>query len=439
MKKTDSGEAKIAGFYVEDIRIDFPKMGPGSDAHNPHTTYSNPYLVLKDSDGFEGIGIGFSLGLGNEYICSAIRDLFPLIANQKLKDLLSNFRSFWRKLANPPQRRWLGPYCGALYMGAGVLANALFDLFSKRQELPLWKFLANLSPDETVQLIDFRYVEHLLTESEALRILQVNSSGRESREKQLRATGLPAYFTTWLGSDTRDLIQQIEHVWAEKGICHFKIKVGLNLAEDLNKLERIREHFGSSIELYADANQVWSPPQAVAWVRELARFRIRWIEEPTAPDSVDGHRYVREHLRVLGIEVVTGENCPNSHVAGHFISSGSVDRFQIDACRVLGPPENLLIMLVAKKFGVPICPHAGGSGLDELVPHLSAWNEVVLSAGSPAAITEHVALCSRHFRNPAQVVGGLLRLPEQPGYLVGMTSEAIAKYRFPGGSYWAPA
>lgn len=421
---------------VDDIRIDFPALGPGSDAHNPHTTYSNPYVVVRDSDGCCGHGIGFTLGMGNEHVCQAIRELFPILANQTIGDLFGDFRSFWRRLANPPQRRWLGPYCGIYYMAAGALANAFFDLVSKKQGVPLWDLLCALSPAQTTRLIDFRFVEHLMDEQEAIKILKDNLPGKTQRKDKLKTEGLPCYFTTWIGSSSEDLGIQIENEIRLRGIHHFKIKVGRQLEEDLAKLGWLRSHFGNRIELYADANQVWSPPQAIEWIRHISQFGIRWIEEPTAPDSVDGHRFIKNQVRSLGVDVVTGENCPNSHVAAHFISSGSVDRFQIDACRVLGPAENLLIMLLAKKFGVPVCPHAGGSGLDELVPHLSAWNEVAIGAGSSAAMTEHVAICSKYFVNPSLVLAGRLQLPTQPGYLVGMTSEALLTYKFPGGQDW---
>jgi L-fuconate dehydratase len=247
---------------------------------------------------------------------------------------------------------------------------------------------------------------------------------------------MPCYFTTWIGSQPAALVDQIASVIADKGIRHFKVKVGLDIDSDIARLAALRSHFGDTIELYTDANQIWSPPQAVKWMERLAAHRIRWIEEPTAPDSIDGHRFVRERLGPLGIDVVTGENCQNSHVAAQFIAAGAVDRFQIDACRVLGPAENMLIMLVAKKYGVPICPHAGGSGLDELVPHLSAWNAIALGGGVPEAITEHVSLCSRHFVSPSVVRDGHLRLPVDAGYIVGMKEQALAQYRYPHGRAW---
>jgi len=431
-----AGNVTISECTVQDIRFPFPVLGPGSDANNAHTTYSNPYVVLTDSDGRQGVGIGFSLGEGNDHICSGIQELFPLIKGCSVEDLFSNFRHYWRKLANPPQRRWLGPYSGSHYMAASALANALFDLVAKRLGVPLWKLLTSLTPAETVQLIDFRYVEHLLDATEASDLLTRFADGRRDRAQACEATGLPCYFTTWIGTDPVGLVQQIGKTVTETGIRDFKIKVGVDAGADAAKLSAIRSEFGDAISLYVDANQVWSPPQAVEWMRGLADYGVRWIEEPTAPDSIDGHRYIRDHLRPLGIDVVTGENCPNSHVAAQFIASGAVDRFQIDACRVLGPAENLLIMLIAKKYGIPVCPHAGGSGLDELVPHLSAWNAIALDGGSEAAITEHVALCSRHFVSPSRVVGGRLQLPTEPGYIVGMTDEAVAEYRYPAGPAW---
>jgi L-fuconate dehydratase len=434
-----AGDIRIASGNVCDIRIDFPRLGPGSDAHNQHTTYSNPYVVLRDSDGVEGVGIGFTLGMGNEQVCTGISDLLPLIVGEKVSDLLGDFRTFWRRLANPAQRRWLGPYSGSYYMAAGAIANALFDLFAKRQRAPLWKFLLSLSPEQTTALIDFRYVEHLLTEQEAAEMLRAHEPRREEREVLLKKHGLDCYFTTWIGTNPDALVAQMNEVITAKGIRRFKVKVGTSLEEDKAKLTVIRRAFKNTVELYVDANQVWSAPQAVRWMEQLSEFGIGWIEEPTAPDSVDGHKYVRERLAPLGIDVVTGENCPNSHVAGHFISSGAVDRFQIDACRVLGPAENMLIMLLAKKFGVPVCPHAGGSGLDELVPHLSAWNVIALDAGSPKAITEHVALCSHCFESPSRVLNGRLQLPEVAGYLAGMKPEAIKNHGFPDGEFWRSA
>jgi len=431
------GTASLLDCTVADIRFSFPVLGSGSDASNSHTVYSNPYVVLRDSDCVEGIGIGFTLGKGNEHVCSAVGELFSLIKGCRLADVFYDFRHFWRRLANPSQSRWLGPYCGSHYMAAGAIANAVFDLAAKRAGIPLWQLLAGLSPEETVRLIDFRYVSHLLDEHEAITIFSSLLNSRPQREQQLREDGMPCYFTTWIGTEPAALVEQVAHVIATKGIRHFKVKVGLDVRSDAARLATLRGRFGDSIELYIDANQVWAPQQAVEWVGQLAEYGVRWIEEPTAPDSIDGHRFIRERLQRLGIDVVTGENCQNSHMAAQFMVAGAVDRFQIDACRVLGPAENILIMLLAKKLGVPICPHAGGSGLDELVPHLQAWNHIALNGGSDKTITEHVALCSHHFKDPSEVRMGRLQLPVAPGYLSGLKAEAIQRHRFPDGEAWS--
>lgn len=430
------GTVSLVDCRVLDIRFPFPVLGSGSDASNSHTVYSNPYVVIRDSDGMEGIGLGFTLGKGNEHVCSAAEEIFPLIQGRGLADVFHDFENFWRQLANPSQSRWLGPYCGSHYMAAGAIANAVFDLAAKRAGMPLWQLLAALSPEETVRLIDFRYVSHLLDEREARAMLSECVDNRKEREKRLRECGMPCYFTTWIGTEPDALVRQVAEIIDTKGIRHFKVKVGRDIDSDATRLTALRGAFGDSIDLYIDANQVWAPRQAVEWVGQLAQFNIRWIEEPTAPDSIDGHRFIRERLQRLGIDVVTGENCQNSHVAAQFISTGAVDRFQIDACRVLGPAENILIMLIAKKYGVPICPHAGGSGLDELVPHLQAWNHIMLDAGSDKTITEHVALCSHHFEHPSEVRMGRLQLPEAPGYLSGLKPEAIEQHRFPAGDAW---
>lgn len=431
------GCVSLSSCAVEDIRFPFPVLGSGSDASNAHTVYSNSYIVVRDSEGMEGIGIGFTLGKCNEHVCSAVGELFPLIQGCRLEDVFHDFRHFWRRLANPSQSRWLGPYCGSHYMAAGAIANAVFDLTANRAGMPLWQLLARLSPDETVRLIDFRYVRHLLDEHEAGGILASLLDSRGARENHLREAGMPCYFTTWIGTEPAALVEQAGHVIATKGIRHFQVKVGLDVGSDTARLAALRNEFGDSIELYIDANQVWAPQQAVEWVGQLADFGVRWIEEPTAPDSIDGHRFIRQRLQRLGIDVVTGENCPNSHLAAQFMAAGAVDRFQIDACRVLGPAENILIMLLAKKLRVPICPYAGGSGLDELVPHLQAWNQIVLDGGSDKTITEHVALCAHHFEDSSEVRDGRLQLPVAPGYLSGIKRESVEKYRFPAGAAWS--
>lgn len=421
---------------VEDIRFRFPPMGSGSDAINPHTDYSNPYVTVRTNAG-DGIGIGFSLGRGNELICAAVRELADIVVGERLEDVVLDFAHFWWLLANPVQARWIAPNAGPFYMAAGAIANAVFDLWAKLENQPLWRLLSRCDTDSLLNMLSFRYVEHLLTREEARQILDAGLEGHEDRMREISESGLPSYFTTWIGTGIDALADQIEQTRRDRGVTTFKIKVGKDVESDVARCRALRERFGSAIELLTDANQVFSVPQAIEWMKKLAEFDVRWIEEPLAPDLVAGHRMVREELGPVGIDVVTGENCPNSHVAGEFIAGGAVDRFQIDACRVMGPPENMLIMLLAAKYGAPVCPHAGGSGLDELVPHLSAWNYVRCARTLDRVMVEQVGFCSQHFLVPAEVREGRVLVPTVPGYIVGMHGESRTRFAYPHGSAWA--
>ncbi|MFW6288587.1 MAG: enolase C-terminal domain-like protein [Spirochaetota bacterium] len=430
--------ATIESVTVRDVRFRFERLGAGSDANNPEPHYSNPYVTVKTSEG-EGVGIGFTLGRGNELVCHAVEELAPLVIGRSVGDLVDRFGETWRALANPLQSRWIAPGAGPYHMAAGAITNAVFDAWSRQQDLPLWKALSRLEPEQIVAMLDFRYLEHLLTADEALAILRANAETREGRIAEIEERGLPCYHTTWIGSGTEELLAQIESIRASRGISAFKVKVGSDIAHDHERLSAIRERFGDSIDLFVDANQVWSVPAAIEWMRALAEYRITWIEEPTAPDQIEGHRRIREALAASGIEVVTGENCPNSHVAAQFIAGGAVDRFQIDACRVMGPPENIVIMLVAAKYGIPICPHAGGSGLDELVPHLAAFNYVCCAPTLDRVIVEQVGFCADFFVAPSEVRDGRVAAPRSPGYIVGMRPDALLAHEYPDGSAWRAA
>ncbi len=430
-----SSSPAIESVRVDDIRFRFARLGSGSDANNPHTDYSNPYVTVAAGDSV-GVGIGFTLGRGNDLVCRAVSELAPLVEGMTVDEFVGSFGRIWRVLANPPQSRWIAPGAGPYHMAAGAIANAVFDAWAKRRGLPLWEALVALEPEDIVAMLDFRYVEHLLSREEALAILRRNAGSRDERVAELKERGLPCYHTTWIGSSTSELLEQIEGVRADRGVTTFKVKVGRDLAHDRERLAAIRERFGDEIGLFVDANQVWSVPQAIEWMEALADYGIGWIEEPTAPDLVDGHRAIREALAPSGVDVVTGENCPNAQVAAQFIAGGAVDRFQIDACRVIGPAENILIMLVAAKYGVPVCPHAGGSGLDELVPHLAGFNYAWCSPSLDRVLVEQVGFCADFFVAPSRVAGGRVAAPSQPGYIVGMTDEARAVYAYPSGSAW---
>jgi L-fuconate dehydratase len=435
MSKTVLSGVRIERIEVEDIRFRFPPMGSGSDAINPHTDYSNPYVTIHTSAG-RGVGIGFSLGRGNELICLAVEELAPLLEGELLEDVVTDFGRFWWILANPVQARWIAPNAGPYHMAAGAIANGLFDLWAKLEQKPLWEVLAVSDTDLLLDMMSFRYVAHHLSRTEAREILDAGMVSVEERMQELAGVGLPSYFTTWIGTGTEALLDQIEAVRRGRGVSAFKIKVGKDLDHDIERCSAVRDRFGDSITLLTDANQVFSVPQAIEWMRELARFDVRWIEEPLAPDLVDGHAVVREKLADVGIHVVSGENCPNSHVATQFIGGGAVDRFQIDACRVMGPPENMLIMLVAAKYGIPVCPHAGGSGLDELVPHLAAWNYARCARTLDDVLVEQVGFCSEYFRAPSRVGEGRIVVPTEAGYIVGMKDDARERFAYPGGPAW---
>jgi len=417
--------------YIEviDIRFPFEWGGAGSDANNPKTDYSNPYVKIK-SNNIEGVGIGFTLGKGNDLVCAATDELKTIVVGKSLFELISNFKKYWRLLANPFQSRWIGPVSGPYYMGAGAIANGLFDLWAKIEGKPLWELISELETDDILNLLDIRYVSHIISETEIRELLDNAYPTIQERKQKVIDQGLPCYYTTWIGTSIEDLIIQIENVIIERGIKDFKFKIGSNLNDDIKRLKAIREHFGNSINIMTDSNQVWSVNESIEWMVALKEFNITWIEEPIAPDLIDGHKIIKNALAKYNIDVVTGENCPNSHVAAQLISSSAVSRFQIDACRVIGPAENILIMLIAKKFNVPICPHAGGSGLDELVPHLSAWNYIRLNANQENVLIEQVGFCSEFFINPSQVENGHVLLSSQPGYIVGMPDSVIEKYKF---------
>jgi len=441
MNKQEYKSIKIISLIVKDIRFNQEKMGMGSDASNPHTDYSNPYVILQtgevvDGQPLNGIGIGFSLGIGNDMICQAINELKEIILGLSLYDIISDFKGLTRKLTNPLQSRWIGPVSGPYYMAAGAIVNAIFDLWAKIEKKPLWKLLVDIKPNDLISMLDLRYVEHLINENEMLAILLNNYATKAIRETELINNGLPCYFTTWIGYDSNILIDQIQEFKNIKGFDTFKIKIGLDLKSDQIKLEKIRQHFSNDISILTDANQKWSVSEAIRWMKSISEFNIEWIEEPVAPDLIDGHKIIKDELEHLGIDVVTGENCPNGHIAGQMISQNAVSRFQIDACRVVGPLENIIIMLLAAKFKTPICPHAGGSGLDELVPHLAAWNYICCNPSQEKVKVEQVGFCSHHFTVPSIVTNGKIKLTKEPGYIVGIKNKSLVEYEYLKGKNW---
>jgi L-fuconate dehydratase len=340
----------------------------------------------------------------------------------------------WRRLVGDSQLRWLGPEKGVIHLATAAVVNAVWDLYAKARGKPLWKLLADLEPEEVVALVDFRYLTDALTPAEALALLRAKAATRREREAQLAAAGYPAYATSpgWLGYDDQELRRRCREA-VQAGFGHVKLKVGADLEDDLRRLRIAREALGPDRGLMLDANQVWSVPEAIAWMAELARFDPWWIEEPTSPDDVLGHAAIAR--AVAPVRVVTGEHVQNRVVFKQLLQAGAVAACQVDACRLAGVNEVVAVLLLAAKFGVPVCPHAGGVGLCELVVHLSAFDYIAVSGSLDERMIEYVDHLHEQFVEPVRVVGGRYLLPRSPGY-AAMTRRALERHRFPDGPAW---
>jgi len=429
-------EVVVTGFDTVDVRFPTSAQLDGSDAMNPAPDYSAAYVILRTSDpGLEGHGFCFTIGRGTEICVQAIRALAPAVVGDKTEELFADMGSMWRRLVGDSQLRWLGPEKGVIHLATAAVVNAVWDLYAKARGKPLWKLLADLPPEEIVALVDFRYLTDALTPAEALELLRAKVPTRGEREARLLADGYPAYATSpgWLGYDDDKLRRRCREA-VEAGFTHVKLKVGASLQDDLRRLHIARQAIGPDVGLALDANQVWSVPEAIAWMGELARFDPWWIEEPTSPDDVLGHAAIAR--AIAPIRVVTGEHVQNRVVFKQLLQAGAVAACQLDACRLAGVNEVVAVLLLAAKFGVPVCPHAGGVGLCELVVHLSAFDYVAVSGSLDERMIEYVDHLHEHFTEPVRVEGGRYRLPRTPGY-AAMTHRALAEHRFPDGPAWA--
>ena len=429
-------EVVVTGFDTVDVRFPTSVRLDGSDAMNPAPDYSAAYVILRTSDpGLEGHGFCFTIGRGNELCVQAIRALAPAVVGGKTEELFADMGGMWRRLVGDSQLRWLGPEKGVIHLATAAVVNAVWDLYAKARGKPLWKLLADLPPEEIVALVDFRYLTDALTPAQALELLRAQASTRQEREARLLADGYPAYATSpgWLGYDDDQLRRRCREA-VEAGFTHVKLKVGASLQDDLRRLRIARDAIGPDVGLALDANQVWSVPEAIAWMGELARFQPWWIEEPTSPDDVLGHAAIAR--AIAPIRVVTGEHVPNRVVFKQLLQAGAVAACQVDACRLAGVNEVVAVLLLAARFGVPVCPHAGGVGLCELVVHLSAFDYIAVSGSLDERMIEYVDHLHEHFTEPVRVEGGRYLLPRAPGY-AAMTRRALAEHRFPDGPAWA--
>jgi L-fuconate dehydratase len=425
----------IAAVDAIDVRFPTSLELDGSDAMNPEPDYSAAYVTIRTSAGEEGSGLAFTVGRGNDVQVAAIRALAPLVVGLPVADVLGDLRAFSERLTGDSQLRWLGPQKGAIHMAAGAIVNAAWDLYARREGKPLWRLLAEMSPTQLVSLVDFRYLRDALTPDEALDILQRARPGREQRQNDLLARGYPAYTTTpgWLGYTDEKLVRLAKEAVAD-GFGLIKLKVGVDNSTDIRRVALAREAVGAGIRIAIDANQAWGVEQAITWLKSLALYDPYWIEEPTSPDDVLGHAAIRE--AVAPIKVATGEHCHNQVMFKQLLQANAIDVLQLDATRVAGVNENIAILLLAAKFGVPVCPHAGGVGLCEMVQHLAMFDYVAVSGSTEGRVIEYVDHLHQHFTDPVVIRDGCYVAPQGPGIGARMHPESVAAYKFPDGPQW---
>lgn len=428
----------ITDALARDIRFPTSRELAGSDAMNADPDYSAAYVVLTtDSPLLEGHGLTFTIGRGNEVCVAAINALKPLIAGRTLSSCTENMGRFWHDITGDSQLRWIGPEKGAIHLATAAVVNAVWDLWAKATGKPLWKLLADMTPEQLVACIDFRYITDALTPDEALAILRQNESTKATREAETLRDGFPSYTTSagWLGYSDEKLKRLCREGLAA-GWSHFKIKVGRDIADDIRRARIIRDEIGPERKLMMDANQIWDVGAAIENMKRLAPFKPLWIEEPTSPDDVLGHAAIARALEPLGIGVATGEHCQNRVIFKQLMQAQAISFCQIDACRLGGVNEVLAVYLMARKFGIPVCPHAGGVGLCEYVQHLALWDYIAVSASLDNRVVEYVDHLHEHFIDPVRMKNGRYMPPALPGYSITMKPASLNEYEFPTGKAW---
>lgn len=414
-----------------DLRINIPAASFGSDAINPHTQYSNPIAVMENA-GVLAMGASFTLGAGNEMVCKAAELILDELNGLTVGELIFSDRGFYETLTNPLQLRWLSPNAGLPLMAAGLVVNTLIDAASKSAGLPAWEYLARLPSELLMRLINLRHLDEGFDYAKVCAILDQGLNGIDYRCAHLKNEGIPVYYTTWIGHDAETIIKQILAQHRDRGISIFKLKISKNIERDAAKLRSIQRMIPSGIELCVDANQTLNLDESKNWLRLLSDYNIKWLEEPFAPDNTHLFNELVSFKRDnnLSCEIVTGENCPNHFTAAALMDSG-IDRFQADPCRMLGLVDSVLVCLIAAIKGCPITPHAGGSSLDELSPHIQLFNlaRVRIDSTPSSTLTENVGFCSHYFAAPTIVENGLAKTQVKPGLLVGLVNSLIGQTR----------
>jgi L-fuconate dehydratase len=428
----------ITHLSVQDIRFPTSRTLDGSDAMNAAPDYSAAYVILHTNhpDNLEGHGLTFTIGRGTELCVAGVHALESQIVGRTLEEITSDMGAFWRSVTtSDSQLRWLGPDKGVMHLATAAIVNAVWDLWAKSESKPVWKMLADMSPEDLVRCLDFRFVTDALTPEEALAILRRNFSGRAEREREMMSHGYPGYTTSagWLGY-TEEKMRRLAREGVEQGWTHFKQKVGGNLEDDIRRARILREEIGWDRKLMMDANQVWDVDETVTNMRQLAAFDPWWIEEPTSPDDILGHATIRSRIKPIG--VATGEHCHNRVMFKQFLQAKAIDFCQIDSARLGGLNEVILVLLMAAKFGVPVCPHAGGVGLCEYVQHISIFDYIVVSASLENRVLEYVDHLHEHFVEPVVIQKGHYMPPKRPGYSIELHAASRQEFSYPNGAAW---
>ena len=428
---------RISALDVIDVRFPTSLGLDGSDAMNPEPDYSAAYVVLTlDDSDVGGYSLLFTTGRGNDVACAAVGALASCIVGRDVGELIADIGVLAREMTWDGQLRWLGPEKGVMHMAIGAVVNAVWDLRCRLEGVPLWRLLASLTPEEVVHQIDFTYIDDALTPADALALLGAMKDGKSARMATLEADGLPAYTTSagWLGYDDDKVARLVRQSVAD-GFTMLKLKVGSDIGSDVRRMKVARDAAGEAARIAVDANQRWGVNGAIEWMAQLAAFAPYWIEEPTSPDDIIGHATIR--AAVQPTLVATGEHVQNRVIFKQMLQARAIDVVQIDACRVGGVNENLAILLLAAKFGIPVCPHAGGVGLCEMVQHLAMFDFVAITGTTNDRWIEYVDHLHEHFTDPVRVTGGRYRAPSGPGGGARMLDSSIAEFRYPDGPAWA--
>jgi len=426
----------ITSVRVIDLRFPTSRDNIGSDAVNKDPDYSAAYCIIETNSGLEGYGLTFTLGRGTDLVVQAAEYLSRYAVNRTLASITDDFCAFARQLTDDTQFRWLGPEKGVIHLAAGALINAIWDLYARAESKPLWQLLAEMEPAQLLKAVDFRYIDDALSREEALDLLTARREGQAERLALLKRQGYPAYTTSagWFGYSEQKIRRLSKEALAE-GWTHFKLKVGGDAADDLRRGHIVRDEIGWTNKLMVDANQKWGVLEAIERTRGLAELAPWWMEEPTNPDDILGHARIRRE--VPNVRIATGEHVHNRIMFKQLLQAEALDVLQLDSCRVAGVNENLAIILLAAKFNIPVCPHAGGVGLCEYVQHLSAFDFLSVSTTLENRVIEFVDHLHEHFVDPVRICKGHYLLPQQPGYSIQIREESLTRFAFPHGAAWS--